>query len=82
MLLSNSFLYDEQKVILYQHNVMDEKDNLKTYRFWTHFYNEDDLISILERNGFEKIISSNDVLPGTDLWSGENVTFFVSGKSD
>ena len=38
LVLSNFFLYEEEKVILYQHNVIDGKNNLNTYRFWTHFF--------------------------------------------
>lgn len=78
--LSNSFLFDDQKVILFQHTIIDENENYKTYRFWTHFFNENDISNILEKNDFQSIDFHDDVLPESDLWSGDNVTFCVAAK--
>ncbi|NQT76885.1 MAG: class I SAM-dependent methyltransferase [Bacteroidetes bacterium] len=36
--LSESFLYQKEKVILFQHNIVDTEENIETYRFWTHFF--------------------------------------------
>lgn len=78
--LSNSFLFDDQKVILFQHTIIDENENYKTYRFWTHFFNENDISNILGKNDFQSIGFHDDVLPESDLWSGDNVTFCVAAK--
>ncbi|WP_340818143.1 class I SAM-dependent methyltransferase [Methanolobus sp. WCC4] len=78
--LSDSFLYPEEKVILYQHIVMDESDNSSVYRFWTHFFASDDLKPMLEPEGFEDIECFDDVLPDIDMWNGENVLFCRSRK--
>lgn len=75
MALSESFVYDEAKVILYQHLVLDEEDTLKVYRFWTRFFSHDDLRNILEVNGFDELSFHENVLPEGDLWNGDNVTF-------
>lgn len=78
--LSNSFLYEKEKVILYQHNVIVEDNKLKTYRFWTHFFNHTDLNNILRNNKFFSFSFYENVLPESDLWNGDNVTFCKAQK--
>ncbi len=73
--LSNSFVYEENKVILYQHIVINEQGNISVYRFWTHFFSNQDITIILHQNGFGKLTFYENVLPGGDLWNGDNVTF-------
>jgi len=73
--LSDSYFYEKEKVILYQHILLDEQDNMNVYRFWTHFFSHSDLSEILNDHGYKGISFSEDVLHGKDLWSGENVTF-------
>lgn len=80
LILSDSFLYPDEKVILYQHIVIDESDNFDVYRFWTHFFEPDDLKKLLEPEGFEGIECSDDVLPEIDMWNGENVLFCKARK--
>jgi len=75
LVLSNSFTYHESKVILYQHMVIDEQENLSIYRFWTHFFSHSDLRNILSEHQFSKLSFHEDVLPEGDLWNGDNVTF-------
>lgn len=78
--LSNSFYYHENKVILYQHTLIDEENNLDVYRFWTHFFSEDNLQAILEKHSFHDIKFHNNVLPKGDLWNGDDVTFCTVSK--
>ena len=80
LILSDSFLYPDERVILYQHIVMDESDNFNVYRFWTHFFASEDLNLILEPEGFENIGCFDDVLPDIDMWNGENVLFCKAKK--
>ncbi|GET22118.1 class I SAM-dependent methyltransferase [Prolixibacter denitrificans] len=75
LVLSESFLYPEEKVILYQHIVVDEQDKSDVYRFWTHLFSHSDLSGMLSKHGFQSISFHENVLPGNDPWSGENVTF-------
>ncbi len=77
--LSNSFLYPDAKAILYQHCVI-EADHQEVYRFWTHFFSHEDLKGILARKHFKEIEFFEDVLPESDIWNGQNVTFCVSRK--
>ena len=79
--LSESFIYKEQKVILYQHNIIDSDENIETYRFWTHFFNQKDLKLLLKEAGFNSITHRDDILLKGDLWNGDNVIFTVASKS-
>lgn len=80
VVLSNSFLYQNEKVILYQHLVIDSKDNLETYRFWTRFFSEEDLFGLLIAHKFSNIKFQDDVIPSGDLWGGKNVLFGIAAK--
>jgi hypothetical protein len=73
--LSGSHLYEKEKVILYQHILLDEQENMNVYRFWTHFFSHADLSDILTDHGYINVSFYEDVLPQGDLWSGDNVTF-------
>lgn len=78
--LSESFLYPKEKVILFQHLIINEKQESSIYRFWTHFFSKNDMNKILTENKFRDVEISNDVLPPGDLWNGENVLFCVAQK--
>lgn len=80
LILSDSFYYPEDKVILYQHIVINNSDNFCVYRFWTHFFESGDLKKMLGQEGFEKIECYDDVLPDIDLWNGNNVIFCKATK--
>jgi ubiquinone/menaquinone biosynthesis C-methylase UbiE len=79
--LSNSFLFEERKVILYQHCLITESKDLKTFRFWTHFFSHSDLSEILQKNSFSNIRFHDDVLPEGGIWNGDNVTFCISSNA-
>jgi len=78
--LSESFLYREEKVVLFQHNIIDTEENIETYRFWTHFFSRDDVKVMLEKHKFRAINSIEDILPEGDMWSGDNVIFTMASK--
>ncbi len=73
--LSDSYLYEERKVILYQHILLDEQENIDVYRFWTCFFSHSDLSKILNDHGYIEVIFYENVLRSEDLRSGDNVTF-------
>lgn len=75
--LSESLLYEEDKVILSQH-IICEDNKTDVYRFWTHFFSHDDLEKILQPYGFSDISYHEDVLPEGDIWNGSNVTFCIA----
>jgi len=73
--LSESFFYEEGKVILNQH-IVAEDENTSVYSFWTHYFSHEDLMDLLEPFNFTNIRFYEDVLPADDkMWSGEHVTF-------
>ncbi len=78
--LSESFLYKEEKVILFQHNIIDTAGNIETYRFWTHFFSQNDVCKMLEPHNFIDIRFRDDILPKGDIWSGDNVIFTIATK--
>ncbi|MCG8698562.1 MAG: methyltransferase domain-containing protein [Bacteroidales bacterium] len=78
--LSESFLYPEHKVIVYQHVVVDEGNNAEVYRFWTHFFSQEDITLMMKKHGFIEVDSRDDILPKSDIWNGENVIFTVVTK--
>lgn len=80
LVLSDSYYYPKDKVILYQHIVIDDSDNFDVYRFWTHFFTSDDMKKMLVQEGFEEIECYDDVLPDIDLWNGDNVIFCKATK--
>lgn len=78
--LSESFLYKEEKVILFQHNIVDTEGNIKTYRFWTHFFSQNDVSKMLDIHKFIDINFREDILPEGDMWNGDNVIFTITSK--
>lgn len=75
LVLSESFLYNDEKVILFQHSIIDHSEDIKIYRFWTHFFSQQDITDILTQQNFRNIEFREDILPEGDMWNGDNVIF-------
>lgn len=58
--LSETFLYPEANAFLDQHVVID--NTIETYRFYNHYYSEDDMIKKLEEVGFSQVAVGRDVI--------------------
>ncbi|TKG97244.1 class I SAM-dependent methyltransferase [Puteibacter caeruleilacunae] len=78
--LSQSFLYEEQKVILFQHMVYDSQEELEIYRFYTHFFSQSDITEILSTKCFSDVSFQQNVLPEDGMWNGNNVIFAIATK--
>ena len=78
--LSESFLYQEEKVILFQHIIVDTEENIETYRFWTHFFSQTDVQKMLDTRSFIDVKFKEDILPEGDIWNGDNVIFAMASK--
>ena len=74
--LSESFIYDQEKIVLYQHLIIDNHST-EVYRFWTHYFSETKLRELFGKFDFEKIEFNREVIPGEDVWSGRNVIFSI-----
>jgi len=75
--LSESFLYENEKVVLSQH-VVTEDERKEVYRFWTHFFSHNDISEMVSPFRFTDLSFHEDVLPVGDIWNGDNVTFCVT----
>ncbi len=80
LVLMNGFHFTDEKVFLQQHIIIDETEKIKTYRFWTHYFENADIIKTLTDNGFTDIESFDNILPETDIWNGDNITFYKTVK--
>jgi 2-polyprenyl-3-methyl-5-hydroxy-6-metoxy-1,4-benzoquinol methylase len=79
--LTNGYHYPEAKVLANHHIIIEENDTINTFIFWSHYYEKDDFVQILESKGFKDVTDYENVLPESgDCWNGENVTFYVSRK--
>jgi 2-polyprenyl-3-methyl-5-hydroxy-6-metoxy-1,4-benzoquinol methylase len=78
--LANGHHYPEAKVLANHHIVIGEKEEVSTYIFWNHYYKKEELVPILKQKGFTDIKTYENVLPDSDCWNGENVTFYRSKK--
>ena len=78
--LASGFHYPENKVFLKQHTILDESEQIRNYRFWTHYFNRDDVVEFLSSAGFIETTDFESVLPANDIWDGENVTFYKTKK--
>lgn len=79
--LSESFHYEKEKVVLSQHMIMGEDENLSLYRFWHHFFSEKDIRDILLEHEFKNITFYEHVIPGGDGYQEEDVIFCSAIKN-
>ena len=78
--LSENIYYQEEKVILSQHIVIDEKGKTETYRFWTHLFSNSDLYEILKSYKFIEPAFFTNVIPDGDGYRSEDITFCAACK--
>ena len=79
--LKSGFHYPDDKVFLQQHTIVDKNNIINNYRFWTHYFNHEDITYILSPSKFIHTRFFENVLPGLSTWSGENITFYKTEKS-
>jgi 2-polyprenyl-3-methyl-5-hydroxy-6-metoxy-1,4-benzoquinol methylase len=78
--LMESFHYENEKVILSQTIVYSEPDDYRIYRFWTHYYNVDDLNHVFGKKGFSGVRRFGNVLSEEDFYCADAVDFYVEVK--
>jgi len=76
--LSDSFLYEEEKVVLYQHIVISDDNDLDVYRFWHHYFSEFDIENILGNHQFGDLTFHEKVIPSGDDYESKDVTFCIA----
>ena len=80
LVLTESFYYEEQKVALSQHTIIDDDEKLDVYRFWIHTFSHADLKKILSLQGFISAQCHDKVIPDCDMYRSESVTFCITAK--
>ena len=80
LLLSESYLYKDEKVVLYQHTVIEDNTS-RVYRFWNQFFSNADLGRILEDHCFEDISFHQNIIPSGDGYESSDVTFCIAVNS-
>ncbi|MCP4114006.1 MAG: class I SAM-dependent methyltransferase [Desulfobacteraceae bacterium] len=78
--LSESFYYEERKVALNQHIIIDETGGMDVYRFWIHTFSHADLDEILALHDFSGTACHDNVLPGCGMYRSKDVTFCITEK--
>lgn len=78
--LTESHLYEDEKVVLYQHIVIEDTTT-KIYRFWIHLFSDDDLGKVLEKHSFEDINCFKNIIPKGDGYESEDITFCIAKNS-
>lgn len=78
MALTESFYYEEERVTLTQHVVIEENKGLEVYRFWIHTFSHGELEKILLAHGFRTADCYDRVIPGCDMYRSEDVTFCIA----
>ena len=76
--LSDSFLFEKEKIVLYQHIVIDEQNEMDIYRFWHHYFSASDMENILGMHQFDDIAFHDKIIPGGDGYESYDVTFCVA----
>lgn len=72
--------FPENKAILSQHIIIDGENNYKIYRFWNHYFDENDVKSIFDKIGFQKVKSCQNLLQSDGLYNDKGVTFYKVTK--
>lgn len=78
--LSESFHYQNEKVVLNQHIVIDKTEDYEMYRFWMHYFNEEEIKKLLTEFVFVDTKHSVKILSEGHQWKGENISFFKAIK--
>jgi len=80
LVITESFIYENQKVTLNQHTVIDEDGGTEVYRFWIHTFSHTDLSAIISSAGFNTVGCYDSVIPDSEMCSSGSVTFCVAVK--
>jgi len=78
--LSETFLYEVERVVLSQHIIADDTRGTEVYRFYTHGFSQEDIRQMTEAQGFGPVTFRETLLPPSSLYRPEDVTFCVSEK--
>jgi hypothetical protein len=78
--LSKNYHFSETKATLEEHIVIDNEGSYKLYRFWNHYFNQEDVEKMFEQIGFSKVKSINNVVNGSGIYNDHGVVFYAVDK--
>jgi ubiquinone/menaquinone biosynthesis C-methylase UbiE len=78
--LSKNYHFSETKATLEEHIVIDNEGSYKLYRFWNHYFNQEDVEKTFEQIGFSKVKSINNVVNGSGIYNDHGVVFYAVDK--
>ena len=78
--ISDSFYFENERVTLNQHVVIDESETVEVYRFWFHTFSNADLEGLLSAHNFQGAVFHDRLIPDCDLYRSEEVTFCITTK--
>ncbi|WDV47773.1 class I SAM-dependent methyltransferase [Clostridiaceae bacterium M8S5] len=78
--LSNTSHFEDVKVLLDEHIVIDEENNYKIYRFWNHYFDEKDIEQMAIKSNFVMDKCFNNIIENDSLSNDETVTFYKLRK--
>ena len=77
--MTENIHFEEQKALLEQHIVIEENDEFDIYRFWNHYFNEDDIKNLFLPSGFSSVQSVEGLISDISDDSNE-ITFYKVTK--
>lgn len=78
--LSENFHFEENKATLEQHVVIGDDDSFQLYRFWNHYFNQEDVEEIFRPIGFLKVDNIKNLLIGSGPYNDFGVVFYIVSK--
>ncbi len=77
---TDSYHYENEKVILDQYTICDKEENIEVYRMWNHYFSDEYIKPELLEKCFKNYERYENFLSGEFKWNRENVSFFKVEK--
>lgn len=78
--MSTTKHYEDDKAVLSEHIVYDESNGFDVYRFWEHYFNDEDMYPLLEKQKFTNIQSYLNPLISDSASMENGITFYTASK--
>jgi len=78
--LINKIYYENEKVSLKQHFILEENDNISVYNLWEQVYTKESVVSLISENGFRVVNILGD-LTGKEYLEASNTIGIIAQKA-
>lgn len=72
--------YEENRVVLSQHIIYDEKSGFDIYRFWEHYFTKNDMHSLFDKHEFSSVENCGNPLRDNTKTMEDGITFYIASK--